>query len=192
MSKRIQLNTIDLGGGTAKGCDCEAPNLSGYAKKDDVPKKVSELENDSRFVERTSLGTAAFKNVEDLQGGNMTLVNEISGEVNSKTYIYTSNSNSGNKIFVLDYAVVNYATGGTLLDSDGNKIGTFAGDTTVTQEQIGVDLFKIICYLISDKPRIYISNRPISYICLGEYTNVMPTVAAGDVDKVTYSIKEYA
>lgn len=30
----IRLNTIDLGGGgTAKGCDCEAPNLSAYAKK---------------------------------------------------------------------------------------------------------------------------------------------------------------
>lgn len=69
MSKRIQLNTIDLGGGTTKGCNCEAPDLSAYAKKDDVPKKVSELENDSGFVESTSLGTAAFKNVEDLQGG---------------------------------------------------------------------------------------------------------------------------
>lgn len=54
MSKRIQLNTIDLGGGTTKGCDCEAPNLSDYAKKDDVPKKVSELENDSGFVNLNS------------------------------------------------------------------------------------------------------------------------------------------
>ena len=34
-----------------------------------IPTKVSELENDSRFVESTSLGTAAYKNVEDLQGG---------------------------------------------------------------------------------------------------------------------------
>lgn len=74
MSKRIQLNTIDLGGGTTKGCDCEAPNLGDYAKKEDVPKKVSELENDSGFVESTSLGTAAYKNVEDLQGGSIDYV----------------------------------------------------------------------------------------------------------------------
>ena len=157
-----------------------------------IPTKVSELENDSEFVRNSSLGTAAYKNVEDLQGGNMTLVNEVSGEVNSKTYIYTSNSNSGNKIFVLDYTVVNYSTVGSLLDSDGNRIGTFTNDTTVTQEQIGVDLFKIICYMKANNPNIYISNRPISYICLGEYTSVMPTAVAGDVDKVTYSIKEYA
>lgn len=65
MSKRIQLNTIDLGGGTTKGCDCEAPNLGDYAKKEDVPTKVSELENDSGFVRDSSLGTAAYKNVED-------------------------------------------------------------------------------------------------------------------------------
>lgn len=56
MSKRIQLNTIDLGGGTTKGCNCEAPDLSAYAKKDDVPTKVSQLENDSGFVKSTSLG----------------------------------------------------------------------------------------------------------------------------------------
>lgn len=65
MSKRIQLNTIDLGGIT-KGCDCEAPNLGDYAKKDDVPTKVSQLENDSGFVESTSLGTAAYKSVEEI------------------------------------------------------------------------------------------------------------------------------
>lgn len=172
----IELNVVRLGG----------------KSNGRVPTKLSEMENDSGFVERNTLGSAAFKNVEDLQGGNMTLVNEISGEVNSKTYIYTSNSNSGNKIFVLDYAVVNYSTVGSLLDSDGNRIGSFTNDTTVTQEQIGVDLFKIICYMKANNPNIYISNRPISYICLGEYTSVMPTAVAGDVDKVTYSIKEYA
>lgn len=42
MSKRIQLNTIDLGGGTTKGCNCEAPNLSDYAKKEDVEKAISD------------------------------------------------------------------------------------------------------------------------------------------------------
>lgn len=41
MSKKIQLNTIDLGGGTTKGCNCEASDLSAYAKKEDVPTKVS-------------------------------------------------------------------------------------------------------------------------------------------------------
>jgi hypothetical protein len=50
MSKQIQLNIIDLGGGTTKGCNCEAPDLSDYAKKKDVPTKVSQLENDSRFI----------------------------------------------------------------------------------------------------------------------------------------------
>lgn len=48
--KAIQLNTIDLGGGTTKGGNCEASDLSAYAKKEDVPTKVSELENDSGFV----------------------------------------------------------------------------------------------------------------------------------------------
>lgn len=62
----IQLNTIDLGGGTTKGCDCEAPDLSAYAKKEDVPTKVSELENDEDFVKSNSLGSAAFKNVEEI------------------------------------------------------------------------------------------------------------------------------
>ena len=90
MSKRIQLNTIDLGGGTTKGCDCEAPNLSAYAKKDDVPTKVSELENDSGFVESTSLGSAAYKDVEDLQDGGNTCLQQrhsINGDI---TYDYLS------------------------------------------------------------------------------------------------------
>ncbi len=90
MSKRIQLNTIDLGGGTTKGCDCEAPNLSAYAKKEDVPIKVSQLENDSGFVESTSLGTAAYKDVEDLQGGENTCLqmrHNINGNI---TYDYLS------------------------------------------------------------------------------------------------------
>lgn len=38
----IQLNTIDLGGGTTKGCDCEELDLSGYAKKEDVEKAISD------------------------------------------------------------------------------------------------------------------------------------------------------
>ena len=90
MSKRIQLNTIDLGGGTTKGCDCDAPNLSDYAKKEDVPKKVSELENDEDFVKSNSLGSAAFKNVEDLQGGGNTCLQQrynINGDI---TYDYLS------------------------------------------------------------------------------------------------------
>ena len=100
MSKRIQLNTIDLGGGTTKGCDCEAPNLGDYAKKEDVPKKVSELENDSGFVVSTSLGTAAYANVEDLQSGgdkwNLLQTISLSGSAqsfpiisNMGAYLYT-------------------------------------------------------------------------------------------------------
>ena len=42
MSKRIQLNTIDLGGGTTKGCDCTPSNLGEYAKKEDVKKAISD------------------------------------------------------------------------------------------------------------------------------------------------------
>lgn len=53
--KAIQLNTIDLGGGTTKGCNCEASDLSAYAKKEDVPKKVSELENDSGFITKNEI-----------------------------------------------------------------------------------------------------------------------------------------
>lgn len=192
MSKRIQLNTIDLGGGTTKGCDCTPPNLGSYAKKEDVPTKVSQLKNDSEFVKSTSLGTAAFKDVEDLQGGNITLVKEDIGEVASTTYIYKSESNNGNKIFVLDYTIINYGNGGFLLDDNGDKIGTFSNNTNVIQEQIGIDLFKIICYMSSNYPKVYISNKPISYVCLGKLTDVMPTAASGGEDKVTYSIKEYA
>lgn len=87
---KIQLNIIDLGGGTTKGCDCEAPDLSDYAKKEDVPTKISELENDSGFVESTSLGTAAYANVEDLQGGGNTRLqprHTINGDI---TYDYLS------------------------------------------------------------------------------------------------------
>lgn len=38
----IQLNTIDFGGGTDKGCNCEASDLSAYAKKVDVEKAISD------------------------------------------------------------------------------------------------------------------------------------------------------
>lgn len=93
----IQLNTIDLGGGTTKGCDCEAPDLSAYAKKDDVPKKVSELENDSEFVKSSSLGTAAFKNVEDLQGGGgkWNLLQTISLSGSAQSFPIISNMGEG-------------------------------------------------------------------------------------------------
>lgn len=81
MSKRIQLNTIDLGGGTAKGCDCEAPNLSGYAKKDDVPTKVSELENDSNYVTQDNIktinGESIFGSGNINVGGRLTLKQTI-------------------------------------------------------------------------------------------------------------------
>lgn len=106
MSKRIQLNTIDLGGGTTKGCDCEAPNLSAYAKKEDVPTKVSQLENDSGFVESTSLGTAAYKNVEDLQGGgdkwNLLQTISLSGSAQSFPII----SNMGEDLYTDGLLVV--------------------------------------------------------------------------------------
>lgn len=106
MSKRIQLNTIDLGGGTAKGCDCEASNLGAYAKKKDVPKKVSELENDSNFVKNTSLGSAAFKNVEDLQSGgdkwNLLQTISLSGSAQS----FPIMSNMGDDLYTDGLLVV--------------------------------------------------------------------------------------
>lgn len=253
MSKRIQLNTIDLGGGTTKGCDCEAPDLSAYAKKEDVPTKISELENDSGFVTKVGglareeedgtylnnidrvvlekisdeyyaeagnvyftphftsvyengneinvnvlkgkvygLGTAAYKNVEDLQGDNMTLVKEDVGEVDGTTYIYKSESNRGNKIFALSYSITNYISQCVLVDNDGQHIAGVTECRCVTQEQISIDTFKINVYFSEGKVSIYFSNKPIGYICLGEYTGVMPTAAEGTEDKVTYSIKEYA
>lgn len=95
--KAIQLNTIDLGGGTTKGCNCEAPNLSGYAKKGDVPTKVSQLKNDSEFVKNTSLGTAAFKDVEDLQGGGgkWNLLQTISLSGSAQSFPIISNMGEG-------------------------------------------------------------------------------------------------
>ena len=65
MSKKIQLNTIDLSGGIAKGRNRNAPDLSGYAKKEDVPTKVSELENDSGFVTKSEVGKG-WRFVKDL------------------------------------------------------------------------------------------------------------------------------
>ncbi len=97
MSKRIQLNTIDLGGGTTKDCNCEALDLSAYAKKEDVPTKVSELENDSRFVESTSLGSAAYKDVEDLQGGGdkWNLLQTISLSGSAQSFLIITNMEDG-------------------------------------------------------------------------------------------------
>lgn len=62
-----------------------------FGKQDvKIPTKISELENDSGFVENTSLGTAAYANVEDLQGGGNTSLQErhtINGDI---TYDYLS------------------------------------------------------------------------------------------------------
>lgn len=81
MSKRIQLNTIDLGGGTTKGCDCEAPDLSAYAKKEDVPTKISELENDSNYVTQDNIktinGESIFGSGNISVGGRLTLKQTI-------------------------------------------------------------------------------------------------------------------
>lgn len=78
MSKRIQLNTIDLGGGTTKGCDCEAPDLSAYAKKDDVPTKVSELENDTNYAKDIIKGELQSSIILPASGGSEVLLFEIS------------------------------------------------------------------------------------------------------------------
>lgn len=50
MSKRIQLNMIGFSDETTKGCNCEVLDLSDYAKKTDVPTKVSQLENDNDYI----------------------------------------------------------------------------------------------------------------------------------------------
>lgn len=65
----IELNVVRLGGGNGGS----------------QPTKLSELENDSGFVESTSLGTAAYKNVEDLQ------VESISNYIPSGKYTFKNN-----------------------------------------------------------------------------------------------------
>lgn len=71
-----------------------------------IPTKVSELENDSRFVERTSLGTAAFKDVEDLQGGegkwNLLQTISLSGSAQS----FPIMSNMGDDLYTDGLLVV--------------------------------------------------------------------------------------
>lgn len=109
MSKRIQLNTIDLGGGTTKGCDCTPPNLGSYAKKEDVPTKVSQLKNDSEFVKSTSLGTAAFKDVEDLQGGSIDYVQGSKHTFSTGATIDIYNDGKAPKNFIVEIGGDNVA-----------------------------------------------------------------------------------
>lgn len=62
-----------------------------------IPTKVSELENDSEFVKSTSLGTAAFKDVEDLQGGDgkWNLLQTISLSGSAQSFPIISNMGEG-------------------------------------------------------------------------------------------------
>lgn len=80
--KAIQLNVVDLGGGTAKGCDCEAPDLSAYAKKIELPERLSQLENDRYFL--------TFDNAQFFSG-NIQLSSdpsELSGTLDENAQMY--------------------------------------------------------------------------------------------------------
>lgn len=92
----IELNVVRLGG----------------KSNGRVPTKLSEMENDCNFIERNALGTAAFKNVEDLQGGgsnknlySFTQTIDVNGSSSSINLItrrkdYTANYYEG--LFVID------------------------------------------------------------------------------------------
>jgi hypothetical protein len=124
MNKRIQLNTIDLGGGTTKGCDCEAPDLSAYAKKEDVPKKVSELENDSNYVIQDNIktinGESIFGSGNISVGGRLTLKQTIT---NNSINIDKGFENLINREFdklMVDVELSSNATDVTFIASDIN------------------------------------------------------------------------
>lgn len=111
MAKSIQLNVVDLGGGVAMGggCDCEAPNLSGYATKAELPTKLSELENDAEYLTATALipalqatetitagGTTAFK--DELYNGSVSkyvLSVQAYGSVGSDIEFFFQNVGDG-------------------------------------------------------------------------------------------------
>lgn len=119
--KAIQLNTIDLGGGTTKGCDCEAPDLSAYAKKVDVPKKVSELENDRKFI-------GSDGNIIDIKGGSR----------NETLYKYSPRTTAiqGDEWTVIFPSFFSYSSQSVnILDRSGNVIAV-AGGFRVAQLQI--------------------------------------------------------
>lgn len=86
----IELNVVRLGG-----------NSNGR-----VPTKLSEMENDCNFIERNALGSAAFKNVEDLQGGdgkwNLLQTISLSGSAQSFPII----SNMGDDLYTDGLLVV--------------------------------------------------------------------------------------
>lgn len=121
MSKKIQLNTIDLGGGTTKGCDCEAPDLSDYAKKEDVPTKVSELENDSGFITKNEIvgGWQFVKTLVDFSTidvaeytdyGNVMYYLDENGNEYPRTLVYWNRDNpvhTGNSPIFIDADTMN-------------------------------------------------------------------------------------
>lgn len=165
----------------------------------EVPTKVSQLENDEGFVKSASLGTAAYKNVEDLQGG-MTLVKEDVGNAKDvEMYMYSSASNNGNKTFITRNSYTDVVGEIHLIDFYGNVIKSFS-DTKqciIEQEQIVTSLFKITfntyeSYNDSYATKTFLSENPIAYICLGEYSGVLPVIAQVENKSITYNIKEYS
>ena len=164
--KAIQLNTIDLGGGTAKGCNCSPSNLGGYAKKDDVPKKVSELENDSEFVKSSSLGTAAFKNVEDLQGGggkwNLLQTISLSGSAQSFPII----SNMGDDLYTDGLLVV--------VNSSQDLIFNFGYGADQIKGKV-IEVERLGAYPESGSP----ASMVASYLIKGDNSGVIEVVHPG-------------
>lgn len=77
----IELNVVRLGG----------------KSNGRVPTKLSEMENDCNFIERNALGSAAFKDVEDLQGGGgkWNLLQTISLSGSAQSFPIISNMGEG-------------------------------------------------------------------------------------------------
>lgn len=77
----IELNVVRLGG----------------KNNGRVPTKLSEMENDCNFIERNALGSAAFKDVEDLQGGGgkWNLLQTISLSGSAQSFPIISNMGEG-------------------------------------------------------------------------------------------------
>lgn len=75
----------------------------------EVPTKVSQLENDEGFVKSASLGTAAYKNVEDLQGGSIDYVQGSKHTFSTGATIDIYNNGKAPKNFIVEIGGDNVA-----------------------------------------------------------------------------------
>lgn len=103
--------------------------LKDYAKTTDVPTKVSELENDSKYVKNTDYATD-YKTGVIRTGGGVTLNNY--GVISPAVRNYEEYNASGNALF-LSKGTFENAIAGKNLETANNKVNLVNEDSTDTQ-----------------------------------------------------------